>query len=109
VRDGLRAVKNAIEDGAVVPGAGAFEVAAAAHLRSTTVKLAQGRCAPPGPHARLPPPPARPGLAQALAAPLAAPPCLFVIRFHRIRLWLPCLFVIQCHHILLWLLRPSYS
>lgn len=28
VRDGLRAVKNAIEDGCVVPGAGAFEVAA---------------------------------------------------------------------------------
>ncbi|KAI4814213.1 hypothetical protein KUCAC02_003416 [Chaenocephalus aceratus] len=29
VRDGLRAVKNAIEDGCVVPGAGAFEVAVA--------------------------------------------------------------------------------
>jgi len=28
VRDGLRAVKNTIEDGAVVPGAGAFEIAA---------------------------------------------------------------------------------
>jgi len=28
VRDGLRAVKNALEDGAVVPGAGAFEIAA---------------------------------------------------------------------------------
>ena len=28
VRDGLRAVKNAIEDGCVVPGAGAFEIAA---------------------------------------------------------------------------------
>jgi T-complex protein 1 subunit zeta len=28
VRDGLRAVKNAIEDGGVVPGAGAFEIAA---------------------------------------------------------------------------------
>jgi len=27
VRDGLRAVKNAIEDGCVIPGAGAFEVA----------------------------------------------------------------------------------
>ena len=26
IRDGLRAVKNTIEDGAVVPGAGAFEV-----------------------------------------------------------------------------------
>ncbi|KAL2087005.1 hypothetical protein ACEWY4_018064 [Coilia grayii] len=29
VRDGLRAVKNAIEDGSVVPGAGAFEVVVA--------------------------------------------------------------------------------
>jgi len=28
IRDGLRAVKNAIEDQAVVPGAGAFEIAA---------------------------------------------------------------------------------
>jgi len=26
VRDGLRAVKNALEDGCVVPGAGAYEV-----------------------------------------------------------------------------------
>ncbi len=32
VRDGLRAVKNAIEDGALVPGAGAFQVACSAHL-----------------------------------------------------------------------------
>jgi len=32
VRDGLRAVKNTIEDGFVVPGAGAFEIAAHAHL-----------------------------------------------------------------------------
>lgn len=32
IRDGLRAVKNAIEDEAMVPGAGAFEVAAHAHL-----------------------------------------------------------------------------
>ncbi|CAG8497539.1 316_t:CDS:10 [Ambispora gerdemannii] len=32
VRDGLRAVKNAIEDETVVPGAGAFQVALAAHL-----------------------------------------------------------------------------
>jgi len=32
IHDGLRAVKNAIEDGAVVPGAGAFEVAAHAAL-----------------------------------------------------------------------------
>ena len=34
VRDGLRAVKNALEDGSVVPGAGAFEVAAHAALTS---------------------------------------------------------------------------
>jgi len=32
VRDGLRAVVNAIEDGCVVPGAGAFEIAAHAEL-----------------------------------------------------------------------------
>jgi len=32
VRDGLRAVKNTIEDGAVVPGAGAFNIACAAHI-----------------------------------------------------------------------------
>jgi T-complex protein 1 subunit zeta len=34
VRDGLRAVKNAIEDACVVPGAGSFEIACAAHLTS---------------------------------------------------------------------------
>lgn len=28
VRDGLRAIKNAIDDGAIIPGAGAFEVRA---------------------------------------------------------------------------------
>jgi len=32
VRDGLRAVKNAVEDGAVVAGAGAFQIACSAHL-----------------------------------------------------------------------------
>ena len=32
IRDGLRAVKNTIEDGCVVPGAGAFEIAAHEHL-----------------------------------------------------------------------------
>lgn len=32
IRDGLRAVKNAIEDGCVIPGAGAFEVAAYSRL-----------------------------------------------------------------------------
>lgn len=43
VRDGLRAVKNVLDDGAVVPGAGAFEVAAAAHLRTVTAKTVAGR------------------------------------------------------------------
>ncbi|KAL6761900.1 chaperonin complex component [Haematococcus lacustris] len=43
VRDGLRAVKNSLEDGAVVPGAGAFEVAAAHHLRTVTKKTVTGR------------------------------------------------------------------
>uniref|UniRef100_A0A8D8UTP5 T-complex protein 1 subunit zeta n=1 Tax=Cacopsylla melanoneura TaxID=428564 RepID=A0A8D8UTP5_9HEMI len=33
VRDGLRAIKNTIDDGAVVPGAGAFEIAAWAALQ----------------------------------------------------------------------------
>jgi len=33
IRDGIRAVKNAIEDGALVPGAGAFEVAAYLDLK----------------------------------------------------------------------------
>jgi len=32
VRDGLRAVKNTVEDGSVVPGAGAFQIAAHADL-----------------------------------------------------------------------------
>lgn len=32
IRDGLRAVKNTLDDKSVVPGAGAFEVAAAEHL-----------------------------------------------------------------------------
>jgi T-complex protein 1 subunit zeta len=39
IRDGLRAVKNTLDDGAVVPGAGAFEVAAAHHLRTATKKV----------------------------------------------------------------------
>eukprot|EP00586_Coscinodiscus_wailesii_P016680 CAMPEP_0172500672 /NCGR_PEP_ID=MMETSP1066-20121228/141574_1 /TAXON_ID=671091 /ORGANISM="Coscinodiscus wailesii, Strain CCMP2513" /LENGTH=549 /DNA_ID=CAMNT_0013275019 /DNA_START=134 /DNA_END=1783 /DNA_ORIENTATION=- len=43
VRDGLRAVKNAVEDRAVVPGAGAFEVAVAQHLRDEVVKKTKGR------------------------------------------------------------------
>lgn len=43
LRDGLRAVKNALEDDALVPGAGAFEVACAAHLSGTVKKSAKGR------------------------------------------------------------------
>jgi T-complex protein 1 subunit zeta len=42
VRDGLRAVVNVIEDNSVVPGAGAFEVAAHLHLLKTK-NLVQGR------------------------------------------------------------------
>ncbi|KAK9806125.1 hypothetical protein WJX72_002333 [[Myrmecia] bisecta] len=43
VRDGLRAVKNTIDDGAVVSGAGAFEIAAAQHLKEVTKKSIEGR------------------------------------------------------------------
>ena len=38
VRDGLRSVYNMIVDGSVVPGAGAFQVACAAHLSSETFR-----------------------------------------------------------------------
>ncbi|WFC98126.1 T-complex protein 1 subunit zeta [Malassezia yamatoensis] len=43
VRDGLRSVKNAIEDKALVAGAGAFEVSAANHLMETVRRNAKGR------------------------------------------------------------------
>ena len=43
LRDGLRAVKNAIEDGVLIPGAGAFEVACSAHLGGDVKKNAKGR------------------------------------------------------------------
>lgn len=43
VRDGLRSVKNAIEDRALVPGAGAFEVCAANYLLDTVRRSAKGR------------------------------------------------------------------
>ncbi|KAJ7446175.1 chaperonin Cpn60/TCP-1 family [Mycena galericulata] len=43
LRDGLRAVKNAIEDEALIPGAGAFEVACAGHLVDKVKKSAKGR------------------------------------------------------------------
>lgn len=34
LRDGLRSVQNTLADKAVIPGAGAFEIGAAHHLRS---------------------------------------------------------------------------
>ncbi len=43
VRDGLRAVKNVYEDGCVLPGAGAFEVAVAQRLLNETRKGVAGR------------------------------------------------------------------
>ena len=44
MRDGLRAVKNAIEDGSVVPGAGAFEVVCHSVLNSAEfLNSVQGR------------------------------------------------------------------
>jgi T-complex protein 1 subunit zeta len=43
LRDGLRAVKNAIEDEALVPGAGAFEISCSAHLSGPVKKSAKGR------------------------------------------------------------------
>ncbi|GBG70964.1 hypothetical protein CBR_g8264 [Chara braunii] len=43
VRDGLRAVKNTIEDEAVVPGGGSFEVAAWHYLMNNVKKTVQGR------------------------------------------------------------------
>ena len=43
LRDGLRAVKNALEDNVLIPGAGAFEVACAAHLSGPVKKSAKGR------------------------------------------------------------------
>ncbi|KAI0790604.1 chaperonin-containing T-complex zeta subunit Cct6 [Abortiporus biennis] len=43
LRDGLRAVKNAIEDEALVPGAGAFEVACSTYLSGPVKKAAKGR------------------------------------------------------------------
>ncbi|CEH13949.1 t-complex protein zeta subunit (tcp-1-zeta) [Ceraceosorus bombacis] len=43
IRDGLRSVKNAIEDAALVPGGGAFQIAAAAHLVDNVGKSTKGR------------------------------------------------------------------
>ncbi|KAL5203482.1 hypothetical protein ABZP36_014434 [Zizania latifolia] len=43
VRDGLRSVKNTVEDEAVVLGAGAFEIAAKKHLIDNVKKTVKGR------------------------------------------------------------------
>ncbi|ODQ56382.1 T-complex protein 1 zeta subunit [Saitoella complicata NRRL Y-17804] len=43
VRDGLRAVKNAIEDAAVIPGAGAFQVACATYLSNEYKRTVKGK------------------------------------------------------------------
>lgn len=43
IRDGLRAVNNVLNDGHVVQGAGAFEIACASHLRNNVKKTIQGR------------------------------------------------------------------
>mmetsp|Transcript_21535 Transcript_21535/g.24543 ORF Transcript_21535/g.24543 Transcript_21535/m.24543 type:complete len:564 (+) Transcript_21535:149-1840(+) len=43
VHDGLRSCKNAIEDGALVPGAGAFEIAASQHLKNKFAPATKGR------------------------------------------------------------------
>ena len=43
IRDGLRAVKNTLDDKAVVPGAGAFEIAAAEHLQTYAKEHVSGK------------------------------------------------------------------
>ncbi|WFD07613.1 T-complex protein 1 subunit zeta [Malassezia vespertilionis] len=43
IRDGLRSVKNAVEDGCLVPGGGAFEISASAYLMDTVRRNAKGR------------------------------------------------------------------
>jgi len=43
VKDGLRAVKNVVEDAAVVPGAGAFELAASMHLTQNVLPKTKGK------------------------------------------------------------------
>ena len=42
VQDGLRALKNAVEDGALVAGAGAFEIATHQHLIHTVLPACKG-------------------------------------------------------------------
>jgi len=43
IRDGLRSVKNALEDDCLIPGAGAFEIAVSNYLGTKTKKTAKGR------------------------------------------------------------------
>jgi T-complex protein 1 subunit zeta len=43
LRDGLRSIKNTLEDGTLVPGGGAFEIALSHHLSTMTKKAAKGR------------------------------------------------------------------
>lgn len=43
LRDGLRSVKNALEDNSLVPGAGAFEIACSGYLSGAVKKAAKGR------------------------------------------------------------------
>jgi T-complex protein 1 subunit zeta len=43
VKDGMRALKNALEDKAVVPGAGAFEIATYMHLRDVIIPKTSGK------------------------------------------------------------------
>lgn len=43
LRDGLRAVKNTLEDRSVLPGAGAFEIAAHAHLKKFAESSIEGK------------------------------------------------------------------
>lgn len=43
IRDGLRAIKNGITDEALVPGAGAFQIACADHLRDYAEENVKGK------------------------------------------------------------------
>lgn len=43
VKDGLRALKNALEDKAVIPGGGAFEIAASLHLTTKILPTVKGK------------------------------------------------------------------
>merc|ERR1712118_23735 len=43
VRDGLRSVKNVIDDGSVVLGGGAYEVSASLHLMKIAHQIAKGK------------------------------------------------------------------